>query len=108
MYGSRAANGVVIITTVTPKAGKVNIDYNFTGTLEYPDLTDYNMMNAREKLETEVAAGMFKAKPEAGASEQNRLDQIYNRKLNNVVRGVDTYWLSNRFVLYSIINIVCI
>mgnify|MGYP001054187339 CR=1 FL=1 len=51
MYGSRAANGVVIITTVTPKAGKVNIDYNFTGTLEYPDLTDYNMMNAREKLE---------------------------------------------------------
>ena len=34
MYGSRAANGVVIITTVTPKAGKVNIDYNFTGTLE--------------------------------------------------------------------------
>ncbi len=94
MYGSRAANGVVIITTVTPKAGKVNIDYNFTGTLEYPDLTDYNMMNAREKLETEVAAGMFKAKPEAGASEQNRLDQIYNRKLNNVVRGVDTYWLS--------------
>ena len=94
MYGSRAANGVVIITTVTPKAGKVNIDYNFTGTLEYPDLTDYNMMNAREKLETEVAAGMYTAKPEAGASEQNRLDQIYNNKLNNVVRGVDTYWLS--------------
>ena len=89
MYGSRAANGVVIITTVTPKAGKVNIDYNFTGTLEY-----YNMMNAREKLETEVAAGMYTAKPEAGASEQNRLDQIYNNKLNNVVRGVDTYWLS--------------
>ena len=94
MYGSRAANGVVIITTVTPKQGKVNIDYNFTGTLEYPDLTDYNLMNAREKLETEVAAGMFTAKPEDGASEQNRLDVLYNQKLNNVVRGVDTYWLS--------------
>ena len=94
MYGSRAANGVVIITTVTPKAGKVNIDYNFTGTLEYPDLTDYNMMNAREKLETEVAAGLFKANPEQGFSEQSRLDALYNQKLNNVVRGVDTYWLS--------------
>ena len=57
MYGSRAANGVVIITTVTPKAGKINVDYNFTGTLEFPDLTDYKLMNAREKLETEVAAG---------------------------------------------------
>ena len=35
MYGSRAANGVVIITTVTPKAGKINVDYNFTGCLLY-------------------------------------------------------------------------
>ena len=94
MYGSRAANGVVIITTVTPKAGKVNIDYNFTGTLEYPDLTDYNMMNAREKLETEVAAGLFKADSEQDFNEQSRLDALYNQKLNNVVRGVDTYWLS--------------
>lgn len=94
MYGSRAANGVVIITTVTPKAGKVNINYNFTGTLEYPDLTNYNLMNAREKLETEVAAGLFKAAPGEGFSDQSRLDEIYNKKLSNVVRGVDTYWLS--------------
>lgn len=96
MYGSRAANGVVIITTVTPKSGKVNVNYNFTGTLEYPDLTDYNLMDAREKLQTEVAAGLFRADPESESfiSEQNRLDQLYNRKLNNVVRGVDTYWLS--------------
>ncbi len=94
MYGSRAANGVVIITTVTPKAGKVNIDYNFTGTLEYPDLTNYNLMNAREKLETELAAGLYKAEPEQSFSDQSRLDEIYNKKLGNVVRGVDTYWLS--------------
>lgn len=96
MYGSRAANGVVIITTVTPKPGKINISYNFTGTLEAPDLTDYNLMNAREKLETEVAAGLFKADPESESyvSQQASLDKIYNQKLNNVVRGVDTYWLS--------------
>lgn len=96
MYGSRAANGVVIITTVTPKAGKINVDYNFTGTLEFPDLTDYNLMNAREKLATEVAAGLFQADPESDdiASVQSSLDKIYNAKLNNVARGVDTYWLS--------------
>lgn len=96
MYGSRAANGVVIITTVTPKPGKINVSYNFTGTLETPDLTDYNLMNAREKLQTEVAAGLFKADPksESYVSEQNSLDVTYNKKLNNVLRGVDTYWLS--------------
>lgn len=42
MYGSRAANGVVVITTVAPKAGEVRVSYNFTGTLEMPDLRDYN------------------------------------------------------------------
>ena len=96
MYGSRAANGVVIITTVTPKPGKINVNYNFTGTLEYPDLTDYNLMNAREKLQTEVAAGLFKADPESNTFvfDQASLDGVYNKKLNNVVRGVDTYWLS--------------
>ena len=96
MYGSRAANGVVIITTVTPKPGKINVNYNFTGTLEYPDLTDYNLMDAREKLETEVAAKLFKADPKSEnyITEQNKLDEIYNKKLNNVVRGVNTYWLS--------------
>lgn len=96
MYGSRAANGVIVITTVAPKPGKINISYNFTGTLEYPDLTDYNLMDAREKLETEVAAGLFKADPkkESFISEQNSLNEIYNKKLNNVVRGVNTYWMS--------------
>lgn len=96
MYGSRAANGVIVITTVAPKPGKINISYNFTGTLEYPDLTDYNLMDAREKLETEVAAGLFKADPkkESFISDQNSLNEIYNKKLNNVVRGVNTYWMS--------------
>lgn len=59
MYGSRAANGVVVITTVAPKAGEVRVSYNFTGTLEMPDLRDYNLANASEKLEIERLAGMF-------------------------------------------------
>ncbi len=52
-------------------------------------------MNAREKLATEVAAGLFQADPESNdiAEAQSSLDKIYNAKLNNVARGVDTYWL---------------
>ena len=62
----------------------------------FPDLTDYNLMNAREKLATEVAAGLFQADPESNdiAEAQSSLDKIYNAKLNNVALGVDTYWLS--------------
>ncbi len=92
MYGSRAANGVVVITTVAPQAGKVTVNYNVTGTVTVPDLRDYNLMNAREKLNTELAAGVFTAMDES--ENQFELDRIYNAKLANVNRGVDTYWLS--------------
>lgn len=36
LYGSRAANGVVVITTVAPQMGKLNVSYNFTGMSRYP------------------------------------------------------------------------
>ena len=91
MYGSRAANGVVVITTVAPVPGKVSVSYSMTGTVTAPDLTDYNLMNAREKLEAEVAAGIYKGE---NPTAQNKYDVEYNGKLNNIVHGVDTYWLS--------------
>lgn len=62
-----------------------------TGTVTAPDLTDYNLMNAREKLEAEVAAGIYKGE---NPTAQNKYDVEYNGKLNNIVHGVDTYWLS--------------
>ena len=31
MYGSRAANGVVVVTTVPPVPGELRVSYNFTG-----------------------------------------------------------------------------
>ena len=53
IYGSRAANGVVVITTVAPQPGEVLITYNYNLEVQLPDLRDYNLMNAREKLEAE-------------------------------------------------------
>ena len=91
MYGSRAANGVVVITTVAPKPGKLNVSYSLTGELEFPDLTDYNLMNAAEKLEAERLSGAYDStSPVSWAGFQNE----YNAKLYNVRNGVDTYWLS--------------
>ncbi|MBM6992928.1 MAG: TonB-dependent receptor [Prevotella sp.] len=38
IYGSRAAGGVVLITTKKGKSGKVKVDYGFSGTLKVPGL----------------------------------------------------------------------
>ena len=95
MYGSRAANGVVVITTVAPKPGEVSVSFSLTGTLSMPDLMDYNLMNAAEKLETERVAGVYIYNPDSEITDtQFELDGVYYAKLANVKRGVDTYWLS--------------
>lgn len=91
MYGSRAANGVVVITTRAPKPGEVTISYNLTGTLSMPDLSDYNLSNAREKLDIEQRAGIYTLN-----YFETWFDALreYNRKLTRIEEGVDTDWLS--------------
>lgn len=90
IYGSRAANGVVVITTVAPKPGEVRVSYNFTGTLEMPDLRDYNLANASEKLEIERLAGLFDVS--AGDNMGNIINS-YSKKYAQIRKGVDTNWL---------------
>ena len=85
---------VVVITTVTPKAGKLNVDYNFVGDVIVPDLTDYNLLNAREKLEVERLAGCFVVDENDSYTDPYNLKKEYNEKLANVTKGVNTYWLS--------------
>lgn len=95
LYGSRAANGVVVITTIPPKAGKLNIDYSIVGDITFPDLTDYHLLNAKEKLEVERLAGCYDFdKNNDGYTDKYTLDKEYSNKLANVVKGVDTYWLA--------------
>ena len=91
LYGSRAANGVVVITTVAPKPGKLNVSYSFTGSVVAPDLSDYDLLNAREKLEVEKLAGCYDADDELDLIAK---EKEYNAKLTNIEKGVDTYWLS--------------
>ena len=58
LYGSRGANGVVVITTIRPSAGKLRVSYNGQVKLEIPDLSSYNLATAAEKLELEETAYM--------------------------------------------------
>ena len=94
MYGSRAANGVIVITTRAPKAGEVTISYNLTGTISMPDLSDYNLSNAREKLEIERLAGLYDYGKESGIQKYYQLLNEYNKRLARIEEGVNTDWLS--------------
>lgn len=90
MYGSRGANGVVVITTAKPEAGKIRITYKGSMNIEAPDFTSYNLLDAREKLQYEQAAGIY-----SYSIPQNEQDllTLYNERLIQVERGVNTYWL---------------
>lgn len=90
MYGSRAANGVIVIERRAPEAGKFRVQYSGVLSAELPDLSSYNLMNAREKLETERLAGLYDSNTPEIAPYTNG----YYQRLNNVLTGVDTYWLS--------------
>ncbi|WP_165503553.1 SusC/RagA family TonB-linked outer membrane protein [Pedobacter hiemivivus] len=96
MYGSKASNGVVVIETVKPRSGEMRLNFSSDFNVEMPDLTGYNMMNAAEKLEFERLSGRYLyfngTSPNPG--EQLFLDSLYNNRLAEVKRGVDTYWLN--------------
>ena len=92
IYGSQASNGVVVVETKAPAAGTLRVTYNGNYKVEYPDLTDYNLLNAAEKLEIERRAGFYDPYGPV-QNVQNRYD-TYRRKFLEVQRGVNTYWLS--------------
>ncbi|WP_333616228.1 SusC/RagA family TonB-linked outer membrane protein [Bacteroides pyogenes] len=87
IYGSRASNGVIVVETKVAPDGALSVTYSGDFTLQAPDLTDYNLMNASEKLQTELKAGVYHP------DNANSMNE-YNRYLRNILAGVDTYWLS--------------
>jgi TonB-linked SusC/RagA family outer membrane protein len=97
IYGSKAANGVVVIETQRPKAGKIQITYTANANLAVPDLTSYDLTNATEKLAVEKNAGLYNAAGRSSttyADLQYAYDQQYNQILEETLRGVNTDWKS--------------
>lgn len=91
IYGAKAANGVVVVETKAPEMGKLKFSYSGNFNVSWADLTDYNLMNAAEKLEFERLAGNFTS----NIADYQEFQEIrYNKLLANVLKGVDTYWLS--------------
>ena len=91
IYGSRGANGVIVIETKEPEPGKLQLTYTGSLNIEVPDLSDYHVLNAREKLDLEYQSGYYNS---LRAEEDIELKKKYNEILKQVERGVNTYWLS--------------
>ncbi|MDE7375165.1 MAG: SusC/RagA family TonB-linked outer membrane protein, partial [Odoribacter sp.] len=92
IYGSRGANGVVVIVSKKPQAGKLKVFAQAGMILEIPDLTSYDLMNARDKLRLEWEAGLYNHATNPG--DDVILKQAYYKRLKAVAEGVETDWLS--------------
>lgn len=59
IYGSKAANGVIVIETKKNTESSLRISYSGSVEIQAPDLSSYNLTNAAEKLEIEKDAGLY-------------------------------------------------
>lgn len=87
LYGEQASNGVILIQRKQNTQTELRLTYNFVGEFQFPDLSDYNLMNARQKLKLEKQAGLYD-------DPTGELDLLYNKRLAVVNSGIDTDWLS--------------
>lgn len=91
IYGSKAANGVIVIETRKPVGGEFRVTYKGSVDVTVPDLSSYNLANAAEKLEIERIAGLYES---SYLPEHQYLQDQYNERKKAVSEGLDTDWLS--------------
>lgn len=94
IYGAKAANGVVVVETKKPEAGRLQFNYNGNFGLEWADLTDYNLMNSSEKLQYEKLAGYYGSLDANGNIIDEYYQNLYNQRMLRTKQGIDSYWLN--------------
>lgn len=91
LYGSKAANGVIVIETKRLRGNEQRITYTGSLSLEMPDLSSYDLCNALEKLEVERMEGVYTS---YNPLQQSELTNLYNSRRKLALEGLNTYWLS--------------
>ena len=91
IYGSKGANGVIVIETKALTGNRSQVTYAGSVSIEAPDLTSYNLCNALEKLEVERRYGLYDT---SWSQELNSAMELYNLRLKKALEGESTYWLS--------------
>ena len=98
IYGSKAANGVVVIETKRPEPGELRVTYTGTVSVNLPDMSSYELCNSAEKLQVELNAGLYDYIGYNGVvywedpNQQYVYSERYNDLLKETLRGVDTDW----------------
>ncbi|MDD2425911.1 MAG: SusC/RagA family TonB-linked outer membrane protein [Bacteroidales bacterium] len=90
IYGSRGANGVIVVITKAPQTGKLKINAQAGLSLDIPDLGSYELLNASEILELQRVQNLYysdKSNPYIYEQES------YEMRLKDVLEGVNTDWL---------------
>ena len=92
IYGSRGANGVIVVETKRPEPGKLKMTATAGISFEVPDLTSYDLLNARDKLELERMVGLYDSPGRPTTTMEYQ--QLYKERLRDVLSGVETDWMS--------------
>lgn len=87
----RPSAGVIVITTKALKGGKLRLNYSGTLRFSTPDLSDYKLLNASQKLEYERLAGLYSSDD---ATEQYALQQRYASIYREIQDGVNIDWIA--------------
>lgn len=91
IYGSRAANGVILVTTKTGKEGKISVNYNgyagFNTATELPEFVDtwqyatlYNEATGREVYTADEIAKYRDGSDPDHYANSRYLDEVFSRK----------------------------
>lgn len=94
IYGAKAANGVVVVETKKPEAGRLQFNYNGNFGVEWADLTDYNLMNSSEKLQYEKARRIYGSLDANGNIIDEYYQNLYNQRMLRTKQGIDSYWMN--------------
>lgn len=94
IYGSRGANGVIVVVTKRPEPGKLRVNVEAGIQMEVPDLSSYHLLNASQKLELERKAGLYDLAWSVDNQQELLRKEAYQKRLRDVLNGVDTDWLS--------------
>jgi TonB-linked SusC/RagA family outer membrane protein len=89
IYGSRGANGVVLITTKSGKVGKTKVEFNnyygINNPVDYQHVTNTDQYVAMTR-ESYRAAGQWSSPADD--------EKVFNVQLENIRKGVNTDWVS--------------
>ena len=88
IYGSKAANGVIVIELKKNPSGDLRVTYNGSMEIEAPDLSFVRFVAMpAEKLDVERAFGMLSNDPGADFESQRMMIRMYNQRQSAVEIG---------------------